>query len=299
MTPQPSLAVSVFIPAYNYGRFLARAIDSALAQTLKPVEILVADDGSTDDTAQVAAAYGGRIRYERFEHAGVVAVRNAALAGLRGDWILNLDADDWIEPPFLEKAAALVSARGNPANLAFVYADRADFGAYERLVVSPEFDSALLKKKNHVPFDALFRRDVAGRFGFDPAFRDGWEDYDFWITLVKNGFVGVRLPGVPVHCRVHPASRTEKTFAADAMQRLMKQIVAKHADFFSPAEAEAAVRYFAPEAVLRHRICEFIRAKRYGRALAQLANTALIHPGALFSPTALQRVWAYLHSGRD
>ena len=74
--------------------------------------------------------------------------------------------------------------------------------------------------------DALIRRDVACRFGFDPAFDHGWEDYDFWITLVKNGFTGAKLSGVPVHCRVHPASRTENTFAADAMQRLLDLMTA-------------------------------------------------------------------------
>jgi len=294
---RPGPSVSVLIPTYNYGRFLPRAIDSVLAQTLKPIEILVADDGSTDNTAEVAAAYGDRIAYERFEHAGVVAVRHAALTRLRGDWMLNLDADDWIEPPFLEKAAALISARGNPPDLAFVYADRTDFGAYERRSVLPEFNANLLKKKNFIPFDALIRRDVACRFGFDPAFDHGWEDYDFWITLVKNGFTGAKLSGVPVHCRVHPASRTENTFAADAMQRLMKQITAKHADFFTPEEAATAIRYFAPEAVRRHRICEFFRARQYGRALAHLLDTALLHPGTLFSPAAFRSIRAYFRSG--
>jgi glycosyltransferase involved in cell wall biosynthesis len=289
-------AVSVLIPTYNYGHYLPQAIDSVLSQTHPPVEIVVADDGSTDETAEIVARCKAQVVYLRFEHRGIVALRNAMLDKLQGEWILNLDADDWIEPDFIEKAVALIAEHAAVENLAFVYADRVDFGAYERKQVSPEFDAALLKKKNYIPFDALIRRDVACRFGFDPAFEAGWEDYDFLLTLVENGYSGVKLPEPPVHCRVHPASRTSNTLSPDKLQRLMKQIVAKHSGFFSPEEATAAVEYFAPEAVLRHRICEHFWAKQYLSGLGMLVNVGFTHPSALFSATVLKRMGELIRS---
>lgn len=290
------VTVSVLIPTYNYAAFLPQAIDSALAQTVAPLEVVVADDGSTDATPEIAAGYGDRILYVRLEHAGIVALRNAMLPRLRGDWILNLDADDWVEPTLIAKAVELMQRERSRSDLAFVYADRVDFGAYDRYIPSPEFDPDLLRKKNVFPFDAFIRRDVALRFGFDPAFEDGWEDYDFLLAMVKNGYAGARLPELPVHCRVHLGSRTASTFQADRMQRLMRKIVMKHADFFTPEEAESAVEYFAPEAVLRHRVCELLRARRYGAAIVLLVKILVARPQALFSITVLQRVGDMLFS---
>ena len=85
--------ISVFIPTYNYAAFLPQAIESVLAQTLPPVEIVVADDGSTDDTAAVVARYADRVAYRRFEHRGVYALRDAMIRDVQGDWFFNLDAD--------------------------------------------------------------------------------------------------------------------------------------------------------------------------------------------------------------
>lgn len=289
-----SPTVSVAIPSYNCGRFLRTAIDSVLAQTTPPLEIVVADDGSTDNTPAVVAAYGARVKYLRYEHRGVVAARNALLEQVRGEWYLNLDADDWIEPRFIEAALQILTQAGTEDKLAFLYADRVDFGAYERRHRVPEFDVALLRRKNFVPFDAFFRRSAAARCGFDPAFEGGWEDYDFLVSLAKLGYVGRKLQNIPVHCRVHETSRTARVFEADRMQRLMRRMVAKHADFFSPAEAAAAIARFAPEAALRHRIRELFRSGQWSAGARLLLRTLVREPATLCSRQALGRVWAHL-----
>ncbi len=290
-----ALSISVFIPTYNYGRFLPQAIESVLGQSRAPQEIIVADDGSTDGTAAVVARYQPRVQYRRFDHGGVFTLRNRLLGELRGDWCLNLDADDWIEPGFLEKAAALIQAREADPALSFVYADRVDFGAYSRFTAVPEFSAELLKQKNYIAMDSLIKRSVALQFGFDPAFNDGWGDYDFFVTLVKNGYTGVRLAGCPVHCRVHPGSITAATFRADKKQQLMRRIVAKHGDFFAPSEARAAIDYFAPAAVRRHHLLEIIQSRRYGVALGYALRLLLTHPGTLFC----RRVFLYLSGKVD
>jgi glycosyltransferase involved in cell wall biosynthesis len=94
--------VSIIIPTYNYGRFLRDAIDSALAQTYPPIEIIVVDDGSTDDTPQVLAEYGECIRVIRQNNRGVAAARNRGIAAANGDYLVFLDSDDILKPHSLE-----------------------------------------------------------------------------------------------------------------------------------------------------------------------------------------------------
>lgn len=95
--------VSVIIPTYNYGRFIKEAIDSALGQTYAPLEVIVVDDGSTDETAEVVGLFGDRVRYVKQANAGVCAARNRGVAESSGEFIAFLDADDIWEPTKLEK----------------------------------------------------------------------------------------------------------------------------------------------------------------------------------------------------
>lgn len=91
-------SISCIVPVYNGERFLAEALDSALAQSHPPFEIIVIDDGSTDGTAGVVARYGERVRYEHQENSGPAGARNAGLDLARGEMIAFLDADDVWHP---------------------------------------------------------------------------------------------------------------------------------------------------------------------------------------------------------
>jgi glycosyltransferase involved in cell wall biosynthesis len=90
--------VSVVIPTYNYGRFIGEAIESALGQSHAPLELIVVDDGSTDDTLEVLAKYRGKVNYISQKNQGPSAARNKGILASRGEWIAFLDADDlWFE----------------------------------------------------------------------------------------------------------------------------------------------------------------------------------------------------------
>ncbi len=281
--------LSVFIPTYNYAAFLPQAIESVLAQTLRPAEIIVADDGSTDDTARIARRYGASVDYRRFEHQGVNAVRNAMIAQVRGDWFLNLDADDWLEPDFLAQAAAHLEGAAN--DLAFVYSDFVTFGDYSRYVRATEFDLARFKQGNFVSMNALIRTETARVSGFDPAFNDGWGDYDFFLTLARHGYHGRAMHDSHYHYRVHAGSITTATKVFDRKQRLMRRIVEKHADFFSEEEARRAIARFAPEAVMRHHLCELWWAGRRAAALRFALHLLAAHPRAFFAKAVFARLF--------
>ncbi|HET6890386.1 MAG TPA: glycosyltransferase family A protein [Pyrinomonadaceae bacterium] len=99
-------SVSIVIPTYNYGRFIVDAIRSVLDQTRPASEIIVVDDGSTDETAAVVSAFGDRVRYIRQDNAGVCAARNRGVSESTGELVAFLDADDTWEPTNLEKQLA-------------------------------------------------------------------------------------------------------------------------------------------------------------------------------------------------
>jgi glycosyltransferase involved in cell wall biosynthesis len=104
------LTISVIIPTYNRAREVGAAVDSALAQTRPALEIIVVDDGSTDETPDVLARYGDGIRVVRQNNQGVAAARNAGIAVARGDLLAFLDSDDVWRPRNLELQAARIEA---------------------------------------------------------------------------------------------------------------------------------------------------------------------------------------------
>src|SRR4030095_8891170 len=98
--------ISVVIPSYNAARWLAGSLDSIFAQTVAPGEVVVVDDGSTDDTPAILRAYGDRLHVVRGTHGGLAAARNLGLAVARGDWIAFHDADDLALPARLARLPA-------------------------------------------------------------------------------------------------------------------------------------------------------------------------------------------------
>src|SRR5688500_685940 len=95
-----SSLVSVIIPCYNHGHYLPKAIESVLEQSYTPVEIIVVDDGSTDDTAVIAQSYP-QVTYMYQSNSGLSASRNTGIRHSQGDYLVFLDADDWLYPEAL------------------------------------------------------------------------------------------------------------------------------------------------------------------------------------------------------
>lgn len=203
--------VSIVIPAHNAADFLAGAIQSALAQTYPDREIVVVDDGSTDNTAEVAGAFGRSIRYVHQRNAGPSAARNAGIAHARGEYVTFLDADDELRP---ERVQVLLDAlRGASPAATFSMTD-ALLSDGARIVgplhISRPYPgerdlSAFLDDSRPCTW-ILARREKLQEVG---AFRpDLWrnEDYHLWLRLLAGGHTYAYVPEPLYVYRMRPGS---------------------------------------------------------------------------------------------
>jgi GT2 family glycosyltransferase len=252
--------VSVIIPAYNYGRFIGATLRSVQAQTLEAWEVLVVDDGSTDDTAQIVSAVSAadpRIRCVTQANSGLSAGRNRGLRETSAPLVQFLDADDLIGPDKLRHQARLLDSL---VKVDLVYGvtryfrdgENAQSASWERelakVTASGEELVAALIENNIMAVQApLIRRSLLGRVGeFDTSLR-ALEDWDFWIRCALSGatflFDDSGGPACSSYVRLHDSSMTNKR---EGMLRI---------------EIDARRRYHAelPEALRRrnlHRIRE-------------------------------------------
>ena len=195
MVAERAPMVSVVIPTYNCARYLPEAIDSVLAQTYRDFEIIVVDDGSTDNTPEVLARYGDQIRIIRQPDQGRSAARNAGILAARGEYIAFLDADDLWLPQKLEKQLALFAAR---AEIGWVYSDYrrlAELGSdtdtfFHRAGLRPPPEGRILPELLSgcitSTITVMARASCFRRVGlFDPSLTRA-EDYDMWIRLATQ-----------------------------------------------------------------------------------------------------------------
>lgn len=200
--------ISVIVPAYNYGNFLGECLESVRLQTYPNWECVIVDNGSTDNTAEVAKGFVNkdtRFRYVHTEQNGVSFARNKAVEVSKGDFILPLDADDKIAPAYLEKAEVILRAQ---PSVKVVYCEAELFGAASGAWHLPVYSFKNLLIENSIFCTALFRKsDLAAAGGYDTNMREGFEDWDFWIRMLKSGGDVYRIPEVLFYYRIKPASR--------------------------------------------------------------------------------------------
>jgi glycosyltransferase involved in cell wall biosynthesis len=195
--------VSVIIPAHNVAPYLAEAIDSVLAQSYPRVEIVVVDDGSTDDTPAVIAGYGTRIVAIRQDNQGPGAARNRAIDAASGDAFALLDADDVWFPTRLERMVGLLE---RSPDVELVTTDLYIIDGTEpteRLLFSqqrkrlfpsdPDRQIAEIACYNFIPNSVVFRRDLIERFGIYNEDMRVAEDYELWVRYLVGGIRAVHI----------------------------------------------------------------------------------------------------------
>ncbi len=196
---------SVIIPCYNYARFLPDAVASVLAQSCTAWELIIVDDGSTDDTLAVAQHLQAvaPIRLLHQLNGGPSAARNTGARRARAPLLLFLDADDMLAPDALR---LMVAALRDAPDAAFVSGAFQVFGTDDVRWPGLPVDCAALMLDNTVLPAALVRRaswEAVG--GFDTAMQL-YEDWDFWLRIVANGGRGVVLHEILLYYRRHGPS---------------------------------------------------------------------------------------------
>ncbi|MCI5223605.1 MAG: glycosyltransferase family 2 protein, partial [Candidatus Electrothrix sp. AR4] len=198
--------VSVIIPCYNHGQFVDEAIDSVLAQTCHDFEIIVVNDGSTDPLTikHLRQLNFPKTRVVHTDNQGLSSARNNGIKEARGKYILPLDADDRIGPTYLEQAVHLLDAS---QNLGIVYCKAQYFGDRNSEWQLPAYSLEEMLLNNVIFCTAFFRRaDWKEAGGFDPAMVYGWEDYDFWLSLIERGRQVKRIPEILFYYRIRSDS---------------------------------------------------------------------------------------------
>lgn len=205
-------AISVVIPAYNAERTLGETLQRALAQTLRDIEVLVIDDGSTDGTAQIASTTGDpRVRTISVSNGGVARARNRAIQAVSGEIIAFLDADDLWMPTKLERQLELMTARPD-VGMCFTSTVRIDAASTPLGLTTArgyeDWSEALLLGSNLVTgscSSAMVRTVLARQTGgFDPRLSQ-CADWDFWLRLSQvTRFAAI--DELLVLYRVHPGS---------------------------------------------------------------------------------------------
>ncbi|MBM3230952.1 glycosyltransferase [Candidatus Peregrinibacteria bacterium] len=206
LLPHTAVTVAVIIPCHNYAQFLPEAVESVLAQTVQPTEILVVDDASEDGTPEVARRYATRgVRYLRGDWRSVGAARNAGIAATSAAFLIFLDADDILHSEYIRLALDVLHNRSD-AGLA--YGNQQFFGDQHLYFEAPAvFDWKRFDSINHLNASAVVRRTALQQAG---GFSHGVEQDGDWVTwrrILRLGWNAVKFEGTMFY-RSHAAGMT-------------------------------------------------------------------------------------------
>ena len=226
--------ISVVIPCYNQGKYLEETVKSALASSYRPLEIILVNDGSTDNSLEIAnklEANHPEIQVIDQPNGGVAKARNTGIAHAKGTYILPLDGDDLISKNYIQEAIETLESN---LEVKVVYCQAVKFNEQtQKPWKLKPFSQHQLAKDNMIFVAALFRKsDAEAVEGFSEDMKMGREDWEFWIKMLKNGGEVVQLPFVGFFYRLTPTSKRKKTGTNQKKRERIAYLNAKHLDFF-------------------------------------------------------------------
>ncbi|MBR5657520.1 MAG: glycosyltransferase family 2 protein [Prevotella sp.] len=248
--------VSIIVPCYNQAQFLPEALDSIFAQTYKEWECIIINDGSPDNTEEVALDYCSRDKrfvYICQENQGVVVARNNAIHASKGEYIISVDSDDWIEPDCLEMC--LLEIRKSH-DIKLVYFDAELFGKKNGLFKLADYSLGRMLVSNCIPVFAMFKRsDYDKTSGYNENMKNGLEDWDFWLSMLEQGGEVVKINKVFYHYRIKDVSRNN-SFDEYELRAL---ILSNHAKLFSEKYKELWYAYHSLLSSRTYKLALFIQ----------------------------------------
>jgi len=225
--------VTVIIPCYNDGDFIEQALDSILNQTLKAEKVIIIDDGSDRKTRKILEGiHINDVEIIFQENKGVSNARNTGIKLSKTDYILNLDADDYFEPTFIEKAVRVLNSNSTIGVV----------GSLVKVLKKNSIESEIIKPlggkvkdfivKNNGLGNSMFRKKCWEEVsGYDENMINGFEDWEFWIAVLRNNWSMYILQEPLSIYRIKKQSR-DKTALRDFDFELRKYIFLKHESLF-------------------------------------------------------------------
>lgn len=235
MSIQP-LSVSIIIPCYKQAHYLDQSLQSVLDQSYENWECIIVNDGSPDDTEEVAKRWSekdSRFKYLKKENGGLSSARNAGISNAKGLFILPLDADDLLHPVYLQEAVSVFEKKEDIAivgcysiffkedinDVIMIHKPRGN--SYKSLLYVNQLVATSLYKKEHWI-------EVGG---YDESMKDGFEDWDFWLSVTKRGYGYHILPQPLFYYRKATQSMLVQTIKTKA-EKVKEYLIHKHREIY-------------------------------------------------------------------
>jgi len=226
------VSVSVIIPCYNQSHYLNETIESVLKSDYPSYQIIIVNDGSSDATDEIGRSLADQyphIIYLSQPNAGPAVARNNGIKVAKGKYILPLDGDDLISPDYISSAVNILEKR---PEVKVVYCRAEKFGAKNGSWKLKPFSLSNLALDNMIFVSALYRKsdwDAIG--GYAEEMTWGYEDWEFWISMLQGGGEVVQLPFVGFYYRTSPSSR-RKSVKREGKRKTIDFLNKKHKEFF-------------------------------------------------------------------
>lgn len=221
--------ISIIVPCYNQGEYLEDNLESCYNQTLQAHEIIVVNDGSSDNTQEIAERFMFKdfpgiespVRVISQVNKGLSSARNTGIMNATGDYILPLDADDIL----MENAIERITQEANNTNADIIAPSFQEFGKSNREVILQGFNFEDMKVANRLPYFSAIKRSVLHEVGgYSPKMIYGYEDYHLWFDLFRRAKSICVLQEVLVKYRVKELSmiHTANAHAKDLHEQIVK-----------------------------------------------------------------------------
>ena len=232
--------VSIVIPCYNQAQYLEEAVQSVLDQTYPNIEIIIINDGSTDNSEEIAShlqkQYPEKIRIILQENSGVAVARNNGIEEAKGEYILPFDADDILHEKMVE--STLYAMQKYKVDI--VSPNVQCFGTKSYLITPVSFPECTLLYSNCWVIASLFRKKVWETVGgYKINMKEGYEDWEFWINVYKHDFIFYHLPITLWRYRTKEISRDIIATTKDVY--LKAKIILNHPELYTLPYLENAI----------------------------------------------------------
>lgn len=257
--------VSIIIPMYNAEKYIKEAIDSVLKQTYKDFEIIVIDDGSTDNTKSKLLDYGSQIKYIYQENAGPAVARNRGIKEAKGEYIAFLDADDIWMPEKLERQIRKLK---NNSEFGVIHTDRlrlepdGSVKPNEKIVPEGFIFEELLRNNFIICSSVLVKKECFNEVGlFDEDRKNRAEDYDMWLRISRKYAISfIAEPLIKYRVNMNGYNRSN----IKAMYDSVKRVFLKSIEFYEGDKRQLKKERFY--CMARRKASAFFYIKEYRKA---------------------------------